>query len=79
MALNNPKPRFINGSKYPNANMTVSNHMNPYEGKFVNKEKIIDVYSASAKGPEVKDNLGAGPKGQRSKMQIKKVAFKGLK
>ncbi len=79
MALNNPKPRFINGSKYPNAKMTVSNDMNPYAGKFVNKEKIIDVYSASAKGPEVKDNLGAGPKGQRSKMQIKKVAFKGLK
>ena len=27
----------------------------------------------------VKNNKGAGPKGQTSKMQIKKVAFKGVK
>jgi len=78
MALKNPKPKYINGSKYPNAKMTVSTDMNPYAGKFVNQEKIIDTYTASARGPEVKDNLGAGPKGQRSKMQIKKVPFKGL-
>jgi hypothetical protein len=30
-------------------------------------------------GPTKIDNLGSGPKGQRSKMQIKKVPFKGLK
>jgi len=30
MALNNPKPKFINGSLYPNAKMTVSKDMNPY-------------------------------------------------
>jgi len=39
--------KYINGSKYPNAKMTVSNEMNPYAG-------------------------------QRSKSQIKKVAFKGV-
>jgi len=78
MALKTPKPKYINGSKYPNAKMTVSTDMNPYAGKFVNQEKIIDTYTASARGPKVKDNLGAGPKGQRSKMQIKKVPFKGL-
>ena len=27
----------------------------------------------------VKDNKGAGPKGQTSNVQIKKVAFKGVK
>ena len=78
MALNNPKPKYINGSLYPNAKMTVSTDMNPYAGKFVNEEKIVDVYTASATGPKVKQNLGGGPKGQRSKMQIKKVPFKGL-
>ena len=60
MSLNNPKPKFINGSK------------------FVNEQKIVDVYTAGMEGPKVKDNLGAGPKGQRSKVQIKKVPFKGL-
>ena len=78
MALNNPKPKYINGSKYANAKMTVSNDMNPYAGKFVNQEKIVDVYTASAEGPKVTQNLGSGPKGQRSKVQIKKVPFKGL-
>jgi len=79
MALNNPKPKFINGSLYPNAKMTVSTDMNPYKGPHVNKTAITDVYSASMEGPKVTQNLGAGPKGQRSKVQIKKVAFKGLK
>jgi|TARA_R110001592_G_scaffold21106_2_gene85553 hypothetical protein len=78
MALNNPKPKYINGSLYPNAKMTVSTDMNPYAGKFVNEEKIVDVYTASATGPKVKQNLGGGPKGQRSKEQIKKVPFKGI-
>ena len=58
--------------------MTVSTDMNPYAGSHVkNKTSIADVYSASMEGPKVKDNLGAGPKGQRSKVQIKKVPFKG--
>ena len=78
MALNNPKPKYINGSLYPNAKMTVSTDMNPYAGKFVNEEKIVDVYTASANGPKVKQNLGGGPKGQRSKEQIKQVPFKGI-
>ena len=78
MALKNPKPKYINGSLYPNAKMTVSTDMNPYAGKFVNEEKIVDVYTASATGPKVKQNLGGGPKGQRSKEQIKKVPFKGI-
>ena len=78
MALNNPKPKFINGSSYPNAKMTVSNDMNPYAGPNVNKTQIADVYSATVEGPQVKQNKGAGPKGQRSKVQIKKVPFKGL-
>ena len=78
MALNNPKPKYINGSKYANAKMTVSTDMNPYAGKFVNEQKIVDVYTASAEGPKVAQNLGEGPKGQRSKVQIKKVPFKGI-
>ena len=78
MSLNNPKPKYINGSLYPNAKMTFSNYMNPYAGKNVNKTSIADVYSATMEGPKVKQNLGAGPKGQRSKVQIKKVPFKGL-
>ena len=77
MAFNNPKPKFINGSLYPNAKMTVSTDMNPYAGSNVNKTQIADVYSATMEGPKVKANLGSGPKGQRSKMQIKKVPFKG--
>ena len=56
MALNNPKPKFINGSLYPNAKMTVSTDGNPYAGKFKNKEAIADVYSASMEGPKVKHN-----------------------
>ena len=77
MALNNPKPKYINGSLYPNAKMTVTKDMNPYAGSHVNKTSIADVYSATMEGPKVKDNLGAGPKGQRSKVQIKKVPYKG--
>ena len=76
--MNNPKPKYINGSKYPNAKMTITTDGNPYAGKFVNQQKIVDVYTASAKGPKKTDNLGDGPKGQKSKVQIKKVPFKGL-
>ena len=58
--------------------MTTTTDGNPYAGKFVNQQKIVDVYTASAAGPKKTDNLGVGPKGQRSKAQIKKVPFKGL-
>ena len=47
MSLNNPKPKYINGSMYPNAKMTVSKDMNPYAGPHVNKTSIADVYSAT--------------------------------
>ena len=40
MALDNPKPKFINGSLYPNAKMTVSTDMNPYAGSNVNKTQM---------------------------------------
>jgi hypothetical protein len=53
MALNNPKPKFVNGSLYPNAKMTVSTDMNPYAGPHVNKQEIVDVYTASMEGPKV--------------------------
>ena len=33
MAVNNPKPKYINGSMYPNAKMTVTTDGNPYAGK----------------------------------------------
>ena len=32
-----PKPKYVNGSKYPNAKMTISNDLNPYAGPTVNK------------------------------------------
>ena len=70
--------KYINGSKYPNAKMTVTTDMNPYAGKFVNQEKVSELYTSSSNGPKVTQNLGEGPKGQRSKVQIKKVPFKGL-
>jgi|TARA_R110000850_G_scaffold84810_6_gene182012 hypothetical protein len=72
------KAKYINGSKYPNAKMTVTTDMNPYAGSHVNQQKIVDVYTAGMEGPKVTQNLGEGPKGQRSKVQIKKVPFKGL-
>ena len=78
MALNNPKPKFINGSLYPNAKMTPTTDYDAYAGPNVNKTSILSTASVSVTGPKVKQNLGAGPKGQRSKEQIKKVKFKGL-
>ena len=70
--------KYINGSKYPNAKMTVSNEMNPYAGPNVNKTSEVSTAQVSIPEQKVIDNLGKGPKGQRSKMQIKKVAFKGV-
>ena len=40
--------------------------------------KEINVDTVSSTVSEHLKNLGAGPKGQRSKVQIKKVPFKGL-
>jgi|TARA_R100001594_G_C3937008_1_gene239658 hypothetical protein len=76
--VDNPKPKYVNGSKYPNAKMTVSNDMNPYAGSTTNKDYEVSTASMRIEGPKKIDNLGSGPKGQRSKMQIKKVPFKGV-
>ena len=82
MALNNPKPKYVNGSKYPNATMTDQNNIaGTTWGRYQdndNKQSIVSTASVSAEGPKVINNLGSGPKGQRSKMQIKKVPFKGV-
>jgi len=46
-----------------------------------NNRDVVILSTASVadeKIPVVVKNLGKGPKGQRSKMQIKKVAFKGV-
>jgi len=43
-----------------------------------NKTVIFSTASVADQAPVIKNNLGTGPKGQRSKMQIKKVAFKGV-
>jgi len=72
------KAKYINGSKYPNAKMTVSDDMNPYAEPTVNKTSVLSTASVAVEGPKKIDNLGDGPKGQRSKMQIKKVPFKGV-
>ncbi len=73
-----PKPKYVNGSKYPNAKMTISNDLNPYAGPTVNKNYAPSTASMRVEGPVKIDNLGSGPKGQRSKEQIKKVPFKGV-
>ena len=72
------KSQYINGAKYPNAKMTVSNEMNPYVGPNGNKTSEVSTAQVAIPGPKVVNNLGKGPKGQRSKSQIKKVAFKGV-
>ena len=69
--------KYVNGKLYPNAKMTVSNDLNPYAGPTVNKAYAPSTAAMRVQGPTKIDNLGDGPKGQRSKMQIKKVPFKG--
>jgi hypothetical protein len=44
----------------------------------VNKAYAPSTAAMRVQGPTKIDNLGDGPKGQRSKMQIKKVPFKGV-
>ena len=40
---------------------------------------VADTAAVTMPAFVVKDNKGAGPKGQTSNVQIKKVAFKGVK
>ena len=60
--------------KFKNAKMTEVPQKNPFPNRKVASDAEI-VYSPFV----VKDNKGSGPQGQTSKMQIKKVAFKGVK
>ena len=54
--------------------VTVVKQKNPFPNLQVSSDAAV-VYSPYV----VKQNKGNGPKGQTSKMQIKKVAFKGVK
>ena len=60
--------------KFKNAKMTKVPKKNPFPNRKVASDAEI-VYSPFV----VKDNKGSGPQGQTSRMQIKKVAFKGVK
>ena len=60
--------------KFKNAKMTTVSQKNPFPNMKVGSDAAM-TFPAFV----VKDNKGSGPKGQTSKMQIKKVAFKGLK
>ena len=60
--------------KFKNAKMTKVPQKNPFPTAKVASDAAI-VFSPFV----VKQNKGSGPQGQTSKMQIKKVAFKGVK
>ena len=60
--------------KFKNAKMTEVPQKNPFPTTKVASDAAI-VFSPFV----VKQNKGAGPKGQTSNVQIKKVAFKGVK
>jgi hypothetical protein len=60
--------------KFKNAKMTIVPQKNP----FPNRE-TASTAEISISPFVVKQNKGPGPQGQTSKMQIKKVAFKGIK
>ena len=60
--------------KFKNAKMTKVPFKNPFPTTKVASDAAI-VFSPFV----VKQNKGSGPQGQTSKMQIKKVPFKGLK
>ena len=60
--------------KFKNAKMTTVAQKNPFP-----KRKIASTAEQVFSPFVVKQNKGSGPKGQTSKMQIKKVAFKGVK
>ena len=60
--------------KFKNAKMTKAPQKNPFPNAIAVSDAAV-VYSPFV----VKQNKGSGPQGQTSKMQIKKVAFKGVK
>ena len=60
--------------KFKNAKMKEVPHKNHFPNRKDASDAAI-VYSPFV----VKKNKGSGPQGQTSKMQIKKVAFKGVK
>ena len=59
---------------FKNTKTEVVKSKNPFPTLKVSSDAAV-VYSPFI----VKQNKGAGPKGQTSNMQIKKVAFKGVK
>ena len=60
--------------KFKNTKMTTVKAKNPFPNPVVASDAAI-TYSPFV----VRKNKGAGPQGQTSNMQIKKVAFKGVK
>jgi len=60
--------------KFKNAKMTKVPKKNPFPNTKV-ASTAEQVFSPFV----VKNNKGSGPQGQTSRMQIKKVAFKGVK
>jgi|TARA_S200002703_G_scaffold61656_1_gene53549 hypothetical protein len=60
--------------KFKNAKMTTVAAKNPFPNMKVGSDAAM-TFPAFV----VKNNKGSGPKGQTSNMQIKKVAFKGVK
>tara|TARA_R100001015_G_scaffold18420_1_gene11513 strand:- start:39 stop:224 length:186 start_codon:yes stop_codon:yes gene_type:complete len=60
--------------KFKNAKMTKVPQKNPFPNTKVasTAEQVFPAFV-------VKNNKGSGPQGQTSRMQIKKVAFKGVK
>jgi hypothetical protein len=60
--------------KFKNAKMTIVPQKNPFPNTKVGSDAAM-LFPAFV----VKDNKGTGPQGQTSRMQIKKVAFKGVK
>ena len=60
--------------KFKNAKMTTVSAKNPFPTMKVGSDAAMTFPSFV-----VKNNKGAGPKGQTSNAQIKKVAFKGIK
>ena len=60
--------------KFKNAKMTEVPQKNPLPNRGTASTAEVSISPFV-----VKQNKGAGPKGQTSNMQIKKVAFKGVK
>ena len=60
--------------KFKNAKMTIVPQKNPFPTR-----RVASTAEQSFAPFVIKDNKGTGPQGQTSRMQIKKVAFKGVK